>query len=87
MFCVIMFLIQKRVYECLYYRFYSASINSHKNWTVAHMVWGNHVQDLMLSKHIQIRSSNMFQRSKRIWRDFSTAGVFYNQNDEISVVH
>ncbi len=30
----------------------------------------------MLSKHIQIRSSNMFQRSKRIARDFSAGGVF-----------
>ncbi len=34
----------------------------------------------MLSKHIQIRSSNMFQRSKRIARDFSAGGVFYNSN-------
>ncbi len=32
----------------------------------------------MLSKHIQIRASNMFQRSKRIARGFSAGGVFYN---------
>ncbi len=32
----------------------------------------------MLSKHIQIRSSNKFQRSKRIARGFSAGGVFYN---------
>ncbi len=36
------------------------------------------ILDLMLSKHIQIRSSNRFQRSKRIARGFIAGGVFYN---------